>query len=270
VDSGLNFVPVLPKISSVVNLSDPKSLYGIKYRVIGISSLHFLHTAMLELKPHMLACLPPIRHKNVEKFYSQVDQIPDLTNYLFQLLASKLTNWEKFVLMVSESKWEIKEMGIDSSAYVSYIVGEFKDYNLKLTEELKKTGKIPVSILDIIWAQAVGYLMYQLVEGYSRVKKCTNEGRAQMLLDLKMLQDNLQRFTHIKPLPGIDLVSNYVKAYYTTEVDFVTWCKTHTEYSMKQMIALVNLAPALAKSQDKKKIISNIEQRSLNIPSNLK
>ena len=78
-----------------------------------------------------------------------------------------------------------------------------------------------------------------VVEGYSRVKRCTNEGRALMSLDLQVLGNELQAVTLARP--NLQLVENYVKAFYLPETEYFHWACTHPEYSRSQVLSLVNL-----------------------------
>ena len=70
--------------------------------------------------------------------------------------------------------------------------------------------------------------MEQLVEGYSRIKKCTNEGRAIMSLDVRIFQSGVEKMTTTRPIPETQYVENYIKAFYIpVENDFLVWCKEH-------------------------------------------
>ena len=49
-----------------------------------------------------------------------------------------------------------------------------------------------------------------------------------------------EKISEKKPLPHQEFVAQYVKAYYIPESDLENWVKYHTEYSPKQLMALVN------------------------------
>ena len=51
------------------------------------------------------------------------------------------------------------------------------------------------------------------VDGFSAVKKCTNEGRALMQLDFRQFVLKLEKLSGVKPLPHQQFVSAYIKAY---------------------------------------------------------
>ena len=78
-----------------------------------------------------------------------------------------------------------------------------------------------------------------VVEGFSRVKRCSNEGRALMSLDLQVLSNGLQAVTRTRP--NLQLVEKYVKAFYLPESEMFHWACTHPEYTRDQVLSLVNL-----------------------------
>ncbi|KAF9595051.1 hypothetical protein IFM89_036379 [Coptis chinensis] len=73
-----------------------------------------------------------------------------------------------------------------------------------------------------------------LLKAYRRVRRCTDEGRALMSLDLQVLINGLQHFVSINVKPKLQTVETFVK-----------------EYSKTQVIGLVNLV-AMTKSWKRK------------------
>jgi len=69
--------------------------------------------------------------------------------------------------------------------------------------------------------------METLVEGFSRTRRCTPEGRALMSLDIKVFQSGIDQISKIRPTPHIDFVEAYVKAYYLPEHELINWFKSH-------------------------------------------
>ena len=98
-----------------------------------------------------------------------------------------------------------------------------------------------------------------VVEGYSRVKRCTNEGRALMSLDLQLLSNGLQAVTATRP--NLQLVEKYVKAFYLPETEFFHWACTHPEYTRDQVLSLVNLVANAHnwKRKSRRELVERIE-----------
>jgi hypothetical protein len=195
------------------------------------------------------------------------------------------------VQQVCNTKWDIKEIGIDSSAYVDYIIKQLQQVNRTLLKETKG-GWIPQRVRDIIWEELISHIMEQLVEGYSRCKKvnfimlthallnlrlqCTNEGRVLMALDLKNLQTGIEKIVTLRPIPKTGYVENYIKAYYQSENEILVWCKEHPvrltiismtctdrylqEYTLQQWQNIVTVGVATSmKRNNVKMLLSQLE-----------
>ena len=67
---------------------------------------------------------------------------------------------------------------------------------------------------------------------FSAARKCTNEGRALMQLDLRQLQLKMDSLTRLRPLPDASLVETYIKAYYLPESSLDEWVRQHTVRSL--------------------------------------
>lgn len=74
--------------------------------------------------------------------------------------------------MVANTKWDTKELGIDNSPYVDFLLKEFKAFAAKFDRESKQHSSIITNqVKQLIWQHAIKYAMEELVEGYSRAKK---------------------------------------------------------------------------------------------------
>jgi len=245
---------------SLVNIHQAPNLFGFFNRTVGVESMYFLESVISVLKPHMMVLLPKAREKNVLDFFAEVEAIPDLARYCYRRLGMRQLEWEEFVGQVANTRWDIKEVGIEHSAYVDWIMNHLTRFG-KIVQLEMKTYAIPARPITMLWEELIRHAMEQLVEGYSRAKKCTNEGRTIMLLDLKMFQNSLENICNIRPIPQTQYVEGYIKAFYLTENDILEWCKAHPEYSLKQLLALVNVGVGqLMKKKPKQDLIAALEE----------
>jgi hypothetical protein len=74
--------------------------------------------------------------------------------------------------MMEETRFDMKELGVDHSPYVDFLLKEFQTMRQKLGRELK-SGCIPPKVKNYVWEATISYAMEQLVEGFSRAKKVT-------------------------------------------------------------------------------------------------
>jgi len=109
--------------------------------------------------------------------------------------------------------------------------------------------------------EAVLAICEQLVDGYSYTKKCSDEGRALMSLDVKTLQAGLRKL-----LPGqalkMDFVDNYIRAFYLPPEQLLDWARLHPEYSVKQLTGLVSVigVGAHLKKKEQQELIASLQE----------
>ncbi|KAL2897172.1 Syndetin, partial [Bienertia sinuspersici] len=197
--------------------------------------------------------------------------------------------------------------------YVDLLLGEFKHYRTRLAHagihnevmfngsdlihstntlirikcgwgRLAKTLEI-ITVQEQLLEHGVEIVAETLVEGVSRVKKCTDEGRALMSLDLQVLINGLQHFVSKDVKPKLHIVEAFIKAYYLPETEYVYWARAHPEeneanlssfvicfyvasnyvviclqeYSKSQVVGLVNLV-ATMKSWKRKTRLETVEK----------
>jgi hypothetical protein len=150
---------------------------------------------------------------------------------------------------IGACKWEIDDF-MDSSPYIATLIREFEF----LKEKIHTLGasRVPKSVQTTLWTYCIRFAMEQLVEGYSRIKKCNNEGRALMSLDLKTLTTQLERHTGVHPVPHQEFVDGYIKAWYSfKESDIQEWLSNARAkgYTKPQLVALVKSQPEWKKVQ---------------------
>ncbi|KAK4015404.1 hypothetical protein OUZ56_030384 [Daphnia magna] len=98
---------------------------------------------------------------------------------------------------------------------------------------------LPPEIYNILWDQILRACYHTLLDGFSAVRKCTNEGRALMQLDFRHFQVKVESLTRLRPLPDPHIVETYIKAYYLPENSFEKWIQEQTEYTPRQMMNLL-------------------------------
>ncbi|CAK9216452.1 unnamed protein product [Sphagnum troendelagicum] len=98
-------------------------------------------------------------------------------------------------------------------------------------DEILYKGKTTVAsnftyvMLELLLEYGVDTLAETLVEGLSQVRRCNNEGRALMSLDLQVLINGVQQVALPRLRSNLQIVETYIK-----------------EYTRSQVIRLLNLA----------------------------
>lgn len=251
--------PVNPMHTSSV--PGPTKFYGLKERCTSAESISRIAKILLRSKMHLQSMLPQSALPSLEDFYAHtVESIPDLKEHIFRTTARLLLNISGYVDRIANAKWELKELGMEHNGYVDLLLGEFKHYKTRLAH-----GGICKEDQEVLLEYGVDNLAEILVEGLSRVKRCTNEGRALMSLDLQVLINGLQHLASAKIRSNLQIVETYIKAYYLPETEYIHWARAHPEYSKNQVIGLINLVASMNnwKRKARVELVEKIEASDL-------
>ncbi|KAM3398990.1 syndetin [Capsicum galapagoense] len=213
---------------------------GLKERCAGADTMYVVARLLHRSKAHLQSMLRN-NAALVEDFYvHSVDAVPDLVDHIHKTTARLLLHINGYVDRIANAKWEVKELGVEHNGYVDLLLGEFKHYKTRLAH-----GGIRKEVQDLLLEYGVGNVAEILVEGLSRVKRCTDEGRALMSLDLQVLINGLKHFISVDVRPKLQIVETFIKAYYLPETEFVHWARAHPEYSKSQIVGLINLVSTM-------------------------
>ncbi|KAI4334310.1 hypothetical protein L6164_019021 [Bauhinia variegata] len=230
---------------------------GLKERCVAVDTLSLVARKLNRSKAHLQSMLLQSNATIVEDFYVHlVDAVPDLMEHINRTTARLLLHIDGYVERIANSKWELKDLGLEHNGYVDLLLGEFKHYKTRLAH-----GGIRKEIQDLLLDYGLEIVAEILIEGLSRVKRCTDEGRALMSLDLQVLINGLQHFVPVNVKPKLQLVETFIKAFYLPETEYVHWARAHQEYSKSQIVGLVNLVATMKgwKRKTRLEVLEKIE-----------
>ncbi len=106
------------------------------------------------------------------------------------------------------------------------------------------------------------YCMTIVVEGFGKVKKCTDEGRMLMSVDFSSLIRNLERVTRVSPIPNSKYVEEFIGCFFTPETSLLDWVQVHPEYPPKLILSIMSLMTIKydMKRSVKKSFIEEVEK----------
>ncbi|CAL4923661.1 unnamed protein product [Urochloa decumbens] len=254
----VSFSPSSPLSMDVMPTAPPSSMftsYGLKERCAAAETVSLVARVLNRSKAHLHSVLSKNSTNAVEEFYrTLVDSVPDLTEHIHRMSARMLLHIDGYPDKIANAKWEVKELGIEHNGYVDLLLGEFKHYKTRLDH-----GGISKELQHLLMEYGIESIAEVLVEGLSRVKRCTDEGRALMSLDLQVLINGLQHIVSANVRPKLQTVDTFIKAYYLPETEYVHWARSHPEYSKSQVVGLVNLV-ATMKGWKRKTRLETVEK----------
>lgn len=242
----------------VMPTAPPSSMftsYGLKERCAAAETVSLVARVLNRSRDHLHSVLSKNNASVVEEFFmTLVDSVPDLTAQIHKVSARMLLHIDGYPEKIANAKWEVKELGMEHNGYVDLLLGEFKHYKTRLEH-----GGISKELQQLLLEFGIESISEVLVEGLSRVKRCTDEGRALMSLDLQVLINGLQHIVSANVKPKLQTVDTFIKAYYLPETEYVHWARSHPEYSKSQVVGLVNLV-ATMKGWKRKTRLETVER----------
>ncbi|KAG2550759.1 hypothetical protein PVAP13_9KG321000 [Panicum virgatum] len=196
----------------VMPTAPPSSMftsYGLKERCAAAETVSLVARVLNRSKAHLHSVLSKNNTSAVEEFYRVlVDSVPDLTEHIHRMSARMLLHIDGYPEKIANAKWEVKELGIEHNGYVDLLLGEFKHYKTRLDH-----GGISKELQHLLMEYGIESIAEVLVEGLSRVKRCTDEGRALMSLDLQVLINGLQHIVSANVRPKLQTVDTFIKSH---------------------------------------------------------
>eukprot|EP01063_Lacrimia_lanifica_P034374 TRINITY_DN6339_c0_g1_i2.p1 TRINITY_DN6339_c0_g1~~TRINITY_DN6339_c0_g1_i2.p1 ORF type:complete len:893 (+),score=293.15 TRINITY_DN6339_c0_g1_i2:108-2786(+) len=219
VDTADGPTPANPLLSLVAphskRLNSSAKRLGLIERSVALSSLKFVvdYSARTE---HGVAA------RDSNQMNQTQDTLAAMTRSMRKRLAFHLFPLDHYAKAIAESKFEPKTLDTEPSLYVNKMIKELRDVTSCLTTDSEVLARLPKDVPYHMWAVLIENLMYTMIEGFSKVKKCNSEGRALMQLDVQSIQHALKAMVP-GALPSMEPVDDYIKAFYHTFEGLLEW-----------------------------------------------
>ena len=98
-------------------------------------------------------------------------------------------------------------------------------------------------VREQVWLELCQTAFDMLLEGFSRARKVSTEGRASMTMDVSALHAGLDTIHPCRPARGKLHVNNYVRASYLSEEEVVEWVRNNWQgYGYRHLHGLLHQA----------------------------
>lgn len=213
------------------------NLYGLIERFVAADSLRTIAELVVTSAAQLKALLPSADTPVVVSFCGRIkEHAVDLRDAIV-LQGCKLmlpVAWVPEAL--GSGDYQLSEPPSQPGGWTRQLTRQLELFSAQISQ----TQGLPTDAPTIVWEHATKILSQALVEGLSRVKKCTLEGRAKMSLDLQALTQTVVRL-HPAGQSAADafrLADDYVKAFYVPLSDLPSWAAAHSGYASGQVVAL--------------------------------
>lgn len=206
-----------------------------------------------------------------------------LQRFVYRSLSRHLVVAHDLCATIEGKSWDLKKLQADESEYVDQVAQRCEEVWALLCggsecpeaqqhPMLPGLWSVPFQAREVIWTEVAQSVMETLVEGFSRIRKCSTEGRAVMSMDLQQAQLALDKIHKARPARGKVFVDNYVKAFYFMEADLITWISQNWEsYQQQHMVALVAQGVARMRTRQRRKneLVEQVKSLYAPPPSNV-
>ena len=226
-----------PSLAPCVTINCRDTMFGMAERTVAMESVLFVSEELSSLRDHYKHQLQG--NNEVGVFYeSCISACQDLRTPIYISAVKNILQTEMILKMMAKVSWDLKDVVSQHSQYVDEFLSTLELFSKQLAQ---LATEVPVSknLQNNLWEIATLVCCHTFVDGFSAVRKCTNEGRALMQLDFRQFVLKLEKLSGVKPLPHQQFVSAYIKAYYIPESELGAWVELHPEYSAVQLRALV-------------------------------
>lgn len=203
----------------------------IRQRIIATESLIYLSKQLENMFPLIKRIIPIKLLKeneinNLDIYADILKETPNIRKTIYSFIARKAIDYNQLLDSISKVNWDLGEILSQHNSYIDVLLRHLNKLKLDL-QSLASNIPLNKVIINSILEETLRICMKVLVDGYSLVKKCSNEGRALMQLDFQQFVVKLEEIFDIRPIPDKDYVETYIKAYYLPDSSIEKWVKEH-------------------------------------------
>lgn len=232
-------------------------MFALGQTVVAMESLQALGKLLGARMPSVAAALGEGGKELLEQMRETLEQAPAMAHQIYRGVARGMLDLEPIVATIRNRSWEsTRELGTQHNGYVDQLVAHVQ----QLISSLRELG-VPEHVKRVLMHEAVVMICEQLVDGYCCAKRCSDEGRALISLDVTTLHAALRTLLPDQPLPTA-YVDNYLKAFYLPHEHILDWAKEHPEYAVRHVSGLVAVSGAGAslKKKEHQELLASIEE----------
>jgi hypothetical protein len=252
-------------VSLARELSNPERLFGIARICNATESVRFLLEMCQALRGDILRSLPPAHRVGANALYASAEAVTsELRSFMYAGAAARLLPIAKVTEQMKGLKWDPRDLPETFHPYVTQLLDRMTGRLLLIR---KPDLQVPDHLHTLLWRQMVAQTMRAVLESFSQIKKCTNNGRAQMSLDLSTLQRGIDKeVSGSANCRAAEIANGYIKAYYYDAADdFCAWLHAagadFQGLALRHALSLVGCEKSPLYTKLKKKQRATLRQR---------
>jgi len=240
--------PETVKLSSLlqapaIDFSDGNYYYALTERVMAAESCWFAVNILNEIQPMIVKLLPETDQSSCNAYISEYQLVSNqLRGLVYKSMCPQMIKQQQILQqLVDSTSWDSRKK-IDENEHHEWV-----DVLVTACEEVwtfmsEQKEEIFAMIREQVWLEICQAAFDTSLDGFCKLRKCSSEGRAAMMIDVATLHDGLNQIHRCNTPRGKLHVDNLIKASYMAEDDMMGWVGENWQsYSYKQLHGLLSM-----------------------------
>ena len=231
----------LLQVPAILDFGDGQSYYALTERVMAAESCWFAVNILNEIKSIVVKLLPGEEGRlSCSNYISQYQLVANQVRALiYKSMCPQLIKQQQILQQLVENSWDSrKKVGNDHHEWVDALISICSEVWKYICEQKED---IFLMVREQIWLEIYQAAFDTTLDGFCKIRKCSAEGRAAMMIDVAALHDGLNSINRCNTPRGKLHIENLIKASYMAEDDMMEWVGENWQsYSYKQLHGLLS------------------------------
>ena len=229
----------LLQVPLVMQDCDKRSFYGINARIVAAESCWFAAAMWQEILPYISKLLPADYAAACEEYAAHFQLVSSqLRALVYRAMCPLLINSANILEQIAEvGGWDSRKLrAVDM--WVRQLVGNSADIWEFMTNSNEFADAAAI-VREQVWLELCQCAFDIALDGFSRVKRVSNEGRATMIRDVEAVQAGLEQVHPCRCPRGLLHVEAYLRAAMLAPEEMMLWIQdNHFSYAYRYMHGL--------------------------------
>eukprot|EP01034_Spumella_vulgaris_P021596 gene21596-27634_t len=214
----------LLRLPAVITFADPTTCFALNERIVAAESCWFVAMILSEIRPSILRLLPERNRGACNQYVDQIQMVAgELRALVYRAVCPQMIKHYSILSLISECSWDTRKLRDAHHEWVDLLVKNCEEvWNyMVLTED--QFAESSALVREQVWLEVCQCAFDLLLDGYSRVRKCSSEGRAAMTMDVFAVHEGLNRTHLCRPPRGKHHLDSYLHMSFLSDEDMMSW-----------------------------------------------
>ncbi|OAF64906.1 hypothetical protein A3Q56_07383 [Intoshia linei] len=229
--------------------SNSSNLYGLGERIVACESIIFASDQLLSLNGFIQNFFVESKCEEMYEYLQMIDNVEFTRIPMYAFVAMSAFPSNNTLNEIRSINWNnILELPSAANNYTNDIIYMTDAFLTRIDSLSLSVVCVTEQVKRILSRYHYLCISSCLINGYTSIKKCTQEGRALMLLDIQVLLQKFSEKSYNFETTYLENVMKSIKAYYIPEKEMKTWIQDNkNNFSQNQLICIVSYSPLIDK-----------------------